>query len=54
MGEGPSIQLIVKTDKGKPPALKRPTIIEDELSDEFIPMELETASERNGPIRLVF
>lgn len=50
MGEGPSIQLIVKTDKGKPPALKRPTIIEDELSDEFIPMELETASERNGPI----
>ena len=53
MGEGPSIKLTVKTDKGKPPPLRRPAIIEDELSDEFIPMELEIASEKNGPIRYV-
>ena len=53
MGEGPSIKLTVKTDKGSPPPLQRPVIIEDELSDEFIPMELEIASERNGPIRCV-
>ena len=52
MGEGPSIKLSIKTDKGKPPPLQRPVIIED-LSDEFIPMELEIASERNGPIRCV-
>ena len=51
MGEGPSIKMDVKTDKGKPPPLQRPVIIEDDLSDEFIPMELEIASERNGPIR---
>ena len=51
MGEGPSIKLTVKTDKGKPPPLRRPVILEDELSDKFIPMELEIASERNGPIR---
>ena len=41
----------VKTDKGKPPPLQRPVIVEDDLSDEFIPMELEIASEKNGPIR---
>lgn len=51
MGEGPSIKLTLKTDKGKPPALRRPIIIEDELSDEYVPIELEAASERNGPIR---
>ena len=51
MGEGPSIKMNVKTDKGKPPPLQRPVIVEDDLSDEFIPMELEIASERNGPIR---
>lgn len=51
MGEGPSIKLTLKTDKGNPPALRRPVIIEDELSDEYVPIELEAASERNGPIR---
>ena len=51
MGEGPSIKMNVKTDKGKPPPLQRPVIVEDDLSDEFIPIELEIASEKNGPIR---
>ena len=51
IGEGPSIKLTVKTEKGKPPPLRRPVILEDELSDKFIPVELEVASERNGPIR---
>ena len=53
MGEGPSINLSIKTDKGKPPPLQRPVVIKEDLSDEFIPMELEIASERNGPIRCV-
>lgn len=51
MGEGPKIALTLKTDKGRPPPLQRPVIIENELSDEFVPIELEPASERNGPIR---
>ncbi|XP_020616069.1 receptor-type tyrosine-protein phosphatase delta-like [Orbicella faveolata] len=50
MGEGPKIALTLKTDKGRPPPLQRPVIIENELSDEFVPIELEPASERNGPI----
>lgn len=53
MGEGPSIKLTLKTDKGRPPPLQRPVIIEDELSDEYVPIALEPASERNGPIRYV-
>ena len=51
MGEGPSIKLTVTTDKGNPPPLGRPVILENELSDKFIPIKLEIASERNGPIR---
>lgn len=51
MGEGPKIRLTLKTDKGRPPPLQRPVIMENELSDEFVPIELEPASERNGPIR---
>ncbi|KAJ7372548.1 hypothetical protein OS493_019057 [Desmophyllum pertusum] len=35
MGEGPSIKLTLKTDKGSPPPLQRPVIIEDELSDDY-------------------
>ena len=51
MGEGPKIRLTLKTDKGRPPSLERPGIIENGLSDEFVTIELEPASERNGPIR---
>lgn len=51
MGEGPKIRLALKTDKGRPPSLQRPVIIGNELSDEFVSIELEPASERNGPIR---
>ena len=51
MGEGPKISLALKTDKGRPPPLQRPVIMENELSDEFVSIELEPASERNGPIR---
>lgn len=53
MGEGPRIRKTLKTDKDRPPPLQRPVIIEDELSDEFVPIELEPASERNGPIRYI-
>lgn len=52
MGEGPSTTLTLKTDTGKPPALTRPVIIEEKSSNEYLPMKLEAASERNGPIRL--
>lgn len=51
MGEGPSTTLTLKTDTGKPPALTRPVIIEEKSSNEYLPMKLEAASERNGPIR---
>lgn len=51
MGEGPRIKLTLKTDKGRPPPLQRPGITENEFSDEFVSIELEPASERNGPIR---
>lgn len=51
MGEGPRIKLTLKTDKGRPPPLQRPGIMENEFSDEFVSIELEPASERNGPIR---
>lgn len=50
MGEGPSTTLTLKTDTGKPPALTRPVIIEEKSSNEYLPMKLEAASERNGPI----
>lgn len=50
MGDGPSIQITVQTDEGNPPPLSRPVIIQNEMTDEFIPIALETASERNGPI----
>ena len=51
MGDGPSIQITVQTDEGNPPPLSRPVIIQNEMTDEFISIALETASERNGPIR---
>ena len=51
IGDGPEINITAETEKGNPPPFKRPTIVKNDMTDEYIPMQLETASERNGPIR---
>ena len=51
IGDGPKIKITTETDKGNPPLLNGPVIMEDDMTDEFIQVQLETASERNGPIR---
>ena len=51
IGDGRKISITTETDKGNPPPLKRPPIMEDDMTDEYIQVQLETASERNGPIR---
>ncbi|XP_067028665.1 receptor-type tyrosine-protein phosphatase delta-like isoform X2 [Acropora muricata] len=50
IGDGRKIKITTETDKGNPPPLKGPVIMEDDMTNEFIQVQLETASERNGPI----
>jgi hypothetical protein len=53
MGEGRKIKLNCKTDKAKPPSLAKPEVLSKEVNDGYIPIKLNEASERNGPIRFV-
>ena len=51
MGPGPEIELNIKTNKDKPPKFRPPMILNDEISNGYIPLKLKNASELNGPIR---